>query len=474
MNYPVALAVDKDRLFESVGYRPHEGQREFHRARERFRLLCAGSRFGKSYAAAMEALAYLLTPGTQSWIVAPTYDLGEKEFRYVLDKARGLGVPLRRVNDNVHSGDMMIETEAGSWLKVRSWSMNPANLLGEELDLMVLSEGAQMRRPVWERYLRARLSSRKGRLVIPTTPAGIDDFLHPLFYEPALRGEPDYWMGEYPSYNNPMIDDAEVAQLRKSMDADTFAEQVEGKFVHFAGKVFKDFDRNVHVVSGSRLPPRWREWPKYRSLDPGFADPFAIIWLTVGPDGTIYLYRESYARRQILSWHVKLMKDFEKGPPEERIALTVIDPSAKAARVDTGIPLTTQLAEMGIYCTLGYNRDRQTRVWRIQEYLRCDIVTGLPKLFILDTCPNAIAEFENFCYVEQPLDGRNIKDKLPEKNDHVLDALGGWIMTRPARAFEADTVDPRSFRHYREIVNASRKKSDVIGADDSAVEQPAW
>ena len=73
------LGIDREKVFEDLGYRPHSGQLEVHRSGALRRILACGARWGKTRCAAMEALVAALEPREESmgWVVAPTYELAD-------------------------------------------------------------------------------------------------------------------------------------------------------------------------------------------------------------------------------------------------------------------------------------------------------------------------------------------------------------------------------------------------------------
>jgi len=474
---------DKLAVMGLCGYEPTKGQREFHLAKARYRLLCAGARFGKSMAAGHEILWYLLIPGSHIWTAGPKYDQASKEFRYCLDalrrlKAGGLPIPMAKVVDNVMAGQMRIELDFSpegkekdpdslSFLQAKSWH-EPDTLLGEEVDLLVLSEGALCPRSVWDRYLRARVGSRMGRVVIPTTPHGVDDFLYPLFYEPAMRGEPDYWCGQYGVWDNPHHPKEDIEQARRTMNKLEFDEQYGGQFVSFSGKVYKDFSRATHVVEPFEIP---KEWPRWRCMDFGYEDPFACLWVASDKDGRLYVYREHYVRRQILSWHTAKIRE-ESG--DELYDYSVIDPSAKGKRVETGASILTLMAEQGLSCMAGHN-DLQAGVFRMMEWLRVDVTTGKPGLVVMANCTNTIKEFEQYSW-KPPKDGKNAHVEPEDAHCHSLDALRYLIMSRPRRFTEREQPSRFSFRRYKQIQKKMERRSgeDVIGGRAEPFARQSW
>src|ERR1041384_7924939 len=78
-------AISKEAFFAKIGYTPHPKQWLYHQSATRFRVPCCGRRFGKSHMAARDREPELFVADKMFWIVGPTYDLGEKEFRVMWD-----------------------------------------------------------------------------------------------------------------------------------------------------------------------------------------------------------------------------------------------------------------------------------------------------------------------------------------------------------------------------------------------------
>src|SRR4051794_30933513 len=156
--------INKRAYFEKAGHRPHEKQWLFHNSTARFRLPCCGRRFGKSRMAGMDAQPKLLYPNSRMWIVGPTYDLAEKEFRVIWDT---MIVRLKFGQDsrvkrayNKKQGTMYIQFPWGTMLECRS-ADHPENLVGESLNHVIVSEAAKHKQDTFERYLRAALSDHR-------------------------------------------------------------------------------------------------------------------------------------------------------------------------------------------------------------------------------------------------------------------------------------------------------------------------
>ena len=165
----------KAKYFQTIGYTPHPKQWLYHNSEARFRVPVCGRRFGKSMMAGKDLQPDLFLPNQRFWIVGPTYDLGEKEFRVIWDDliiAQELGKDKRiKKAYNKRSGDMYIEFPWKTRLEVRS-ADHPENLVGEALNGVIVSEAAKHKVDTWERYIRPALADKQGWATFPTTPEG--------------------------------------------------------------------------------------------------------------------------------------------------------------------------------------------------------------------------------------------------------------------------------------------------------------
>ena len=81
--------------------------------------------------------------------------------------------PLEHAIYNESQGNMYIRTKWGAEVECISLE-RPGGAFGEEVDLIIMSEASQIKKPknLYERILRGRLATRLGDIIIPTTPAG--------------------------------------------------------------------------------------------------------------------------------------------------------------------------------------------------------------------------------------------------------------------------------------------------------------
>jgi phage terminase large subunit len=133
-----------------------------------------------------------------------------------------------------------------------------------------------------------------------TVPAGT------LKYECIVSGTVDNYENLPPSY-----------LLRLQRMSGTYKDRyVDGKWVSFSGQVYDIYDSALHLIDkplaweiwGWYPPP---DWPRYRSIDFGFVNPFVCQWWARNPEGQYFRYRELYMSRRIVADHSMTIRTAE-------------------------------------------------------------------------------------------------------------------------------------------------------------------
>ncbi|MCC7508729.1 MAG: hypothetical protein IT464_05110 [Planctomycetes bacterium] len=394
-------------LFEAIGYSPHIGQVRFHASDKRFKLLIAGARFGKSLAAAKDVLPHLIAGRSTGWLVGPTYGLAQPEFRYLTTDIRDrLGVEVVQQKAGGRDGYSRVLTSWGGELWCLS-ANRPEGLLGHEIDWLILCEAAHIPREAFERFLRARLSTRNGKLVIATTPRGFN-WVHEL-YQLGTGDHEDWAAFRHATWDNPLIAPREIEAARATLPPETFDEQYGGAFTSNAGAVYREFEPALHVVPNLQAP---EGAIIYRGIDPGFTNPTCCLWATVDHDGRLLVLREHYASRLTADLHAAAIRaiDGEYRDRGHPIGQAWIDPSSCGFQAE--------LAREEVFTTNAANQvlagiDVVRRLLRRRG-------DGTPGMRIDTRCHNLVREFEQYRWHE----GARPGERVPRKqDDHALDAL---------------------------------------------------
>ena len=141
----------------------------------RWKILCAGRRFGKSRLGVQMCMEVALRGG-RAWWVAPTFAISRVGWR---DIQAAASFP-KEMGVNIKVGDMQVDFNNGGFIGVRS-ADNPQRLRGEGLDFLVMDEAAFVKEETWTEVLRPTLTERKGSALFISTPKGMDNWFYRLF-----------------------------------------------------------------------------------------------------------------------------------------------------------------------------------------------------------------------------------------------------------------------------------------------------
>ena len=218
-------------------YTPNPSQLKVHNSKARFRVLCAGRKWGKSTLASMELLRFMLMqPGCRCFWLVPTY----KQLSPVSEKIREWWDPeLIRRDFKLHTNYRYIELVNGSYVWLHSVEMEDT-LRGFSMDFVVLEEAAQMKESVWSTIVRPALLDTAGKALMISTPRGLN-----WFHQEYLKGQnrsryPDYESWRFSTYDNPHISRELIDNEFKHLPSDIFRQEIMAEFISGAGSVFRD------------------------------------------------------------------------------------------------------------------------------------------------------------------------------------------------------------------------------------------
>lgn len=453
--------IEKSAWFERLSYKPGAGQAAFHASDARIKVACCARRAGKSFCAARDVEPMILLPGTRGWIVGPSYELAEKEFRYIWDdlviRGPSLGVPkpVHKKYDP-RTGDMWLKFPWHSEVRAKS-ADKPAGLLGEELDWVIMAEAAQINNDVYERYVDATLRVRRGRTIVSTTPQMGSDWVW-RYYE--LGGQSNevgvesfnWSVLENPNYPPEELDLARALVEKGVMTEESFREQFLGEWVLYTGAVFR-LKPKLHVIAPFEIPAGWK---RYRGIDFGARDPFCCLWVAQSPiDGTLYVYREYYETGEpSTKSHAERILDYSG---DERFDFTVADRSGAQLRIDlAGYGIATIPSDSG-------HKSREQSRSRIVDFLSINPDTQRAGLYIFESCPNLVRELKLLRWKE-----RTFLEHAKEQtvgDDHAIDPLS-YILQRCPRPRPAKrTVVPfNSFAWWKRGLEREKRRERVMGA----------
>jgi phage terminase large subunit len=166
----------------------------------------------------------------------------------------------------------------------------------------------------------------------------------------------------------------------------------EGDWDLFAGQMFSEFRREVHVVKPIKIQPHWRKWI---GNDPGFADPACWGWYAADETGRVWKYRELTFNRTPYSEQAKAVKA-ATGPEQIDFYVTGMDAFVKDPETAKGPVDYYEQEGLGPFDEPDHGAGCRARGCGIvHEYLnpmpRPDGEPGqIARLAIFDTCTQLI------------------------------------------------------------------------------------
>lgn len=461
-----AKTIDRRVLYSKVGYAPHREQLLYHNSRARFRVPVCGRRFGKSTMAGYDATPKLLLPGKMMWVVGPTYDLAEKEFRVVWD---ALIIKLEMGRDkrikkayNKKQGNMWIEFPWQTRIECRS-ADHPENLVGEALDHVIMSEAAKHKVETWERFIRPALTDKHGTADFPTTPEGFN-WLHDLWQRGRNPAFALWESWKFPSWANTVVypggrQDPEILEVEATSVPEWFAQEYGADFASFVGKIFPEWDETIHVRDHTFNP----DWPNYMFFDFGYTNPLAAIEVQVSPRDEVFIWREHYKSFTTIPDHIDILKNRDH-PEGYHLDLAFGDPAdpEAAATISRDFVPCIVMPEVKSEYTWRNGIDLMRMFMKpvppgggglivVDEY--GTPAPDEPRYFVGHACPMTIKEHNNY-RSKEPIKGQNVPEFGTKMEDHTLDAIRYgllYIFKLGCTQSLADVYGPQQWRPENEL-----------------------
>jgi hypothetical protein len=253
-------------------------QGEVFRSTERFRVVVAGRRFGKTYLALVELCRAAWGEGRLAWYVTTT---DKQAKRIVWKPLKEMTRPYWAAKPN--ETDLRIELTCGGTICLRG-ADNYDSLRGDGLDFLVLDEYASIAPEAWSEVLRPALADKQGRALFIGTPQGHNHF-HELVERAATL--PDWKAFQYTTAQGGNVTLQELESAAQELDDRTYRQEFEASFENMGvGRAYYAFDgaQNVRRLRfDGRVPLSW-------TIDFNM-NPFCSVLAQVG-DGIVYVLDE--------------------------------------------------------------------------------------------------------------------------------------------------------------------------------------
>ena len=243
----------------------HKAQKQVADSEARWKILCAGRRFGKTRLGVQLCIQTALAGG-RAWWVAPTFSIARVGWRALENAA--LSFP-KEIEPKISIANMEVLFPNGGFIACKS-ADNPQRLRGEGLDFIVIDEAAFVKPEVWQEVLRPTLTERKGGALFISTPLGIGNWFYDLW---ETAGEQENWdRFRFTTLDNPAIDPEEVESAKDEVGSIVFAQEYMAEFVEAGQGLFKPewmsyFDYNGQMYIGGGSQYRAEELEHFGAVD---------------------------------------------------------------------------------------------------------------------------------------------------------------------------------------------------------------
>ena len=169
--------------------------------------------------------------GGECWWLSPTYPMAGQVWRDLRRAVRRL--PGLRISEV----DRRLETASGGAITIRS-AHAPDFLRGAGLHFAVLDEAAFIPPELWPEVVRPMLLGKGGGALFLSTPWGRNWF-YDVYRLGRDKAQPDWRAFHYSTYDNPLLDRAEIDAIRRVTPDHIFRAEYLAEFLDDAGEVFR-------------------------------------------------------------------------------------------------------------------------------------------------------------------------------------------------------------------------------------------
>jgi phage terminase large subunit-like protein len=428
-----------------LAYQPHPKQVTFHDSQEPLKAFFGGNQSGKTTAGILDDVIQAVDedvvpdhlkpykkfqPPFQCRIVCPGEDIMfgivHQKLREWCPKGQLVG---GRFDKAYEKSRGILHFKNGSYFDFLTYGQDLDKFGGATKDRIHYDEEPP---EAIRREGQMRLMARNGDELFTMTPFSGMGWMFDEIWEPWVKHQlPEAIVVVVDMDDNPYLHPDAKARALRTMSKEEREARKEGKFVHFAGMIYGEFQRHLHVIPEvSEVPPGSRI---YVGIDPGMRHMAAVIWTYLTPEDTMVCFDElalqGHTVKQVAEAiklrNLKWGQGTQKGT---RLPLQpdwyVIDPSARNVMHQTGRSDQMEFTDHGVVTILGQN-SVTAGINRVKERLQAH------RLLICANCQVTIDQFRRYRWATPNRSEDDPKERPVKSDDHMLDALRYVVASRP-------------------------------------------
>ena len=237
----------------------------------RFRVICAGRRFGKSFLAINELAKFARYPNQRCLYIATTY----RQAKGVIWNDMLQMLSEKNWVKKINQSELTVTLINDSTITFRS-SENKEALRGLRFNFIAADEFADMDPDAWYTILRPTLSDTGGHAMFIGTPKSRNHF-YDLFIQASTLD--DWSAHSYTTIQGGHVSEEEIEAARRDMGEREFLQEYEAQFIDYSGVIFYAFSED----NMKPAPLLDSTTPIYCGIDFN-VDPMSCIISTVDKD----------------------------------------------------------------------------------------------------------------------------------------------------------------------------------------------
>ena len=231
----------------------------------------------------------------------------------------------------------------------------------------------------------------------------------------------------------PGVTKEQIDAWAETLDEEEKRARIYGEFFHLQGRVYKQFDRKLHVLDRDQWfvdNPNWKDWPGFCCVDPHDRKPHAFGWGVITPREDIVFIDEwpnfDFFRQKSWRWstdeYCEMIRDKEAGIWKDRpdpVVWRIMDPNFGRTQ-KAGIARTPEdeFADRGFFFDTSVDDDLEQGHMVVKSDLHNN------RLFFLSHMTNTIRSLENYTWDDfvGRVD-RTLKEKPKDKFKDFADVV---------------------------------------------------
>jgi phage terminase large subunit len=413
---------------------PYPKQHAFLSDQSRFKWILGGNRSGKTVTCVVDDIIQAIDrkavpehlleykkfdPPFKFRIVAMDFD----QIELVIFEAIKAWVPPDQLlggswDKAYNSQRRILRFKNGSLCQFKTYEQPAKNHGGAPLHRVHLDE--EPPEDIW-RENNVRVIDYAGDILCSMTPVEGLTWMYDAFLVPWEKGElKNAYIQPVDMDDNPFLTTDAKEQALQDYSADEREARKTGKFIHFHGRVYPEFE-NGHIIPVNPVPPGAFV---YLGIDPGIRNMCGVVFIHHTSNDVLTVFDE-LALKDLNVEEVVIEIAKKLSAYGVTYNWAVIDPNAKNREFTTGRSVEQEFKEKGIRCFPGQN-DPRAGINRVKVRLEHN------KLLVAAHCDETISEFRKYRWAKpQKKSQADPKEIVIKKDDHLLDAIRYVCMARP-------------------------------------------